>query len=96
MGIFVSELTQEECEVSCDQLVVEHGTIPADDAFQELRDASVNEGVTDIEALLAGRPKISREKSNETRFELHRIGDAMASRNIQSAVLDALRLYRML
>ncbi|GAW36915.1 putative N-methylproline demethylase [Roseovarius sp. A-2] len=96
VGIFVNELTQKEIELFCDQLVVEHGTIPEDEVFQGLRAASINDGVTDIDALLAGSAQISSGRRQEARFELHRIGDAVASRNIQSAVLDAFRLCRML
>ncbi len=50
-----------------------------------------NDGVTDIDALLAGRPQ-PRDLNPDGKFELHRIGDAVASRNIHSAMLDALRI----
>lgn len=93
---FVNELTQETTELICDQLVVEHGTIPADDLFQDLRPGSVNDGVTEIDALLAGTAQIPPARSTAKGFELHRIGDAVASRNIHSAVLDAFRLCRVL
>ena len=42
-----------------------------------------------------GRPQ-PRTIRPEAHFELHRIGDAVASRNVQAAVLDALRLCRAL
>ncbi len=74
-----------------DQVVLEHGTLPADGLYQELRGAAANDGVTDIDALLAGQPQ-PRTIRPDAAFELHRIGDAVASRNIQTAVLDALRL----
>jgi len=86
-----NEVTLEETRLVTDQVVVEHGTLPADELYRGLRAASANDGVTDIEALLAGRPQ-PRDASPGGRFELHRIGDAVASRNIHSAVLDALRL----
>jgi 2,4-dienoyl-CoA reductase-like NADH-dependent reductase (Old Yellow Enzyme family) len=74
-----------------DQVIVEHGTIPADQLYRDLRAESVNDGVSDIDALIAGRPQpVSARQSMQ--FELHRIGDAVASRNIHAAVLDALRL----
>ncbi|MFI4988577.1 MAG: FAD-dependent oxidoreductase, partial [Alphaproteobacteria bacterium] len=91
VATFRSLLTGAVMERSADQVVVEHGTIPADGLYQALRGLSANDGVTDIEALLAGgrQPRTLRP---EGRFELHRIGDAVASRNIHAAVLDALRL----
>ena len=78
-------------ELTADQIVVEHGTIPAAELYLELRAESSNDGVTDIEALLAGRAQ-PREFRPAGRFELHRVGDAVASRNIHTAVLDSLRL----
>lgn len=74
-----------------DQIVVEHGTLPADDLYRGLREASSNDGVTDLEALIAVAPQ-PRTIRPEARFELHRVGDAVASRNIHAAVLDSLRL----
>jgi hypothetical protein len=78
-----------------DQIVVEHGTTPADGLYQALRAQSANDGVTDIEALLALKPQ-PRTLNPRGAFELHRIGDAVASRNIHAAVFDALRLCRAL
>jgi pyruvate/2-oxoglutarate dehydrogenase complex dihydrolipoamide dehydrogenase (E3) component len=74
-----------------DQIVLEHGTIPADALYRELRTYSANDGVTDLDALLAVKPQ-PRSIRPEALFELHRIGDAVASRNIHAAVLDAFRL----
>jgi hypothetical protein len=72
-----------------DQVIIEHGTTPADHLYRELRADSANGGVTDLETLLASKPQ-PRGKSGS--FELHRIGDAVASRNIHAAILDAIRL----
>ena len=62
-----------------------------DDIYQALRGDSVNNGVTDLDALLAGRPQ-----SQGKGCELHRIGDAVSSRNIAAAVYDALRLCHVM
>ena len=43
-------------------------------------------------ALLAVRPQTDRQPTPTARFQLFRIGDAVASRNIHAAVYDALRL----
>jgi 2,4-dienoyl-CoA reductase-like NADH-dependent reductase (Old Yellow Enzyme family) len=74
-----------------DHLVIEHGTVPNDALYQELRDASANDGVTDYEALLEGKRQPDRGG-----LALYRVGDAIASRNIHAAILDARRLCQNL
>ena len=66
------------------------GTTPADELYTDLRGASRNDGVTDLERLAEGLAQ--NPPAGEGDFELHRIGDAVSSRNIHAAVLDALRL----
>jgi NADPH-dependent 2,4-dienoyl-CoA reductase/sulfur reductase-like enzyme len=73
-----------------DQVVVEHGTLPADELYHELRPVSVNFGEVDYAALLDGRPQ-EVVRNAGARFRLLRIGDAVASRNIHAAVYDGLR-----
>jgi 2,4-dienoyl-CoA reductase-like NADH-dependent reductase (Old Yellow Enzyme family) len=76
-----------------DQVVVEHGTMPADELYFELKPISSNRGEVDLDALLAGRPQ--RTRSNpDGRFQLFRVGDAVASRNIHAAIYDSLRLCK--
>ncbi len=78
-----------------DQVVVEHGTLPLDDLYFALRPASRNLGEVDHAALLAGAPQ--RVTHNpDGRYQLFRIGDAVASRNVHAAVYDALRLCMVL
>ena len=90
---FRNELTDAVETHEADQVVVEHGTLPADALFRGLRDRSSNRGVTDQKALLQGRPQPRAEGEG---FQLFRIGDAVSSRNIHAAVLDAFRLCRVL
>jgi len=90
-AIFKSLLGGATMEKVADQIIVEHGTIPAAELYHELRAEASNDGVTDIDALLAGRAQ-PRDLRPSARFELHRVGDAVASRNIHTAVLDSLRL----
>ena len=90
---FRSELTGEVESHETDQLVVEHGTRPVDALFRELRERSSNRGVVDLRALTEGR---SQPSAGAGGFQLFRIGDAVASRNIHAAVLDAFRLCRLL
>ena len=88
---FVNEATGRTNTRTVDQIVVEHGTIPADDLYHALRAHSGNDGVTDLEALLSNSRQLSKDA-----FELHRIGDAVTSRNIAAAVYDALRLCHVM
>ncbi|MEM7749729.1 MAG: FAD-dependent oxidoreductase, partial [Pseudomonadota bacterium] len=93
LAVLQNELTGEVMQLPASQVIFDYGTIPADAVYQELRGASSNNGVTDLEQLVAGavQPKGHPEQT-EGSFELHRIGDAVSSRNIHAAVLDALRL----
>jgi NADPH-dependent 2,4-dienoyl-CoA reductase/sulfur reductase-like enzyme len=73
-----------------DQVVVEHGTLPLDALYHDLRPDSVNLGEVDHAALLGGRPQtVSRNPGGA--YRLMRIGDAVASRNIHAAIFDGLR-----
>ncbi|HPG23546.1 MAG TPA: NADH:flavin oxidoreductase [Amaricoccus sp.] len=76
-----------------DQVVVNHGTRPLDDVYFELKESSSNRGEVDYEALVAGRPQAVL-RNPEGRFQLFRIGDAVAARNTHAAIYDALRLVK--
>ncbi len=82
---------QEERRV--DQVVVEHGTIPLDELYEALKPKSRNGGEVDHKALLAGRQQ-AIERNPDGAYQLFRIGDAVASRNIHAAIFDALRLAK--
>ena len=90
---FRNELTDAAEEHETGRIVVEHGTRPADALFHALADRSSNAGAVDQRALLAGAPQPEGEGEG---FQLFRIGDAVSSRNIYAAVLDAFRLCRTL
>jgi len=90
VATFRHELTGATMELSASQIVIEHGTVPVTELFDALRGGSVNDGVTDIEPLLERRPQLPVLPRGG--FELHRIGDAVTSRNVHGAVYDALRL----
>ncbi len=91
VATFRHELTGEAMALTGSQVVVEHGTLPVDDLFHALRGRSANDGVSDIDALLAGRRQLPTPPA-DGQFELHRIGDAVTSRNVHGAIYDALRL----
>jgi hypothetical protein len=74
-------------------VVIERGTLPVDDLYLALKPHSRNDGEVDLEALFAGRPQAIATNA-DGRFQLFRIGDAVASRNIHAAIYDALRLCK--
>jgi len=87
-AVFRHELTGAATTLTAAQVVVERGTAPVVEIFDALRPGSANDGVTDIEPLLAGLA----QRGLRDGFELHRIGDAVTSRNVHAAMYDALRL----
>ncbi|MCZ4430463.1 NADH:flavin oxidoreductase [Agrobacterium sp. SOY23] len=76
-----------------DQIVVNHGTIPLDELYFELKPMSKNLGEVSHVELLGGRPQ-SVVRNEEGTFQLFRIGDAVAARNTHAAIYDALRLTK--
>ena len=82
----------EEARV-VDQVVVEHGTLPAAEVFHALAPLARNGGTLDLEALIAGRAQ-EIDTNPEGGFMLFRVGDAVASRNIHAAIYDSLRLCK--
>jgi hypothetical protein len=76
-----------------DQVVINHGTVPLDDLYFELKPRSSNLGAVDYEDLIAGKAQ-SLARNPEGRYQLYRIGDAVAARNTHAAIYDALRLVK--
>ncbi|MCJ8054738.1 NADH:flavin oxidoreductase [Shinella curvata] len=76
-----------------DQIVVNHGTIPLDDLYFELKPASKNLGEVSYDELLSGSPQ-TVARNPEGSYQLFRIGDAVAARNTHAAIYDALRLAK--
>ena len=88
-----NEYDKSRRERLVDQVVVEHGTLPLEDLYFELKPGSRNLGEIDHGALIANRPQ-DLVRNPAGRYALYRIGDAVASRNIHAAVYDALRLAK--
>jgi len=84
IGSDYSDLSKQR---SFDQIIVNHGTIPMDELYFELKQQSSNLGAVDQDALIAGEPQ-SLKPNPEGKFQLFRIGDAVAARN-------TMRLYTM-
>jgi hypothetical protein len=76
-----------------DAVVVDHGTQPLDELYFQLKPLSTNLGAVDYGALIEGRQQ-TLVRHPDGAFQLFRIGDAVASRNIHAAIYDALRLVK--
>ncbi|APH70141.1 NADH:flavin oxidoreductase [Aquibium oceanicum] len=76
-----------------DQVVVNHGTIPLDELYFELKPFSTNLGEVSHDELITGVPQ-SVVRNPDGGFQLFRIGDAVSARNTHAAIYDALRLIK--
>jgi len=92
-AVLYNEYTHSSKKRTVDQVIVEHGTLPLDELYLELKDYSVNLGEIDLSDLINGKPQTLLKKP-ENNFKLFRVGDAVASRNIHSAIYDSLRLCK--
>lgn len=91
IAVLHSDYCDLEVEREVDAVVVEHGTCPNDELYFDLVPHSTNLGEVDQQALLDVRPQTVTANPDGT-FQLFRVGDAVASRNIHAAIYDALRL----
>jgi 2,4-dienoyl-CoA reductase-like NADH-dependent reductase (Old Yellow Enzyme family)/thioredoxin reductase len=76
-----------------DHVVVNHGTLPNDELYFALKPGSRNRGALDHDRLIAGLPQ-NGAPNPAGRYQLFRIGDAVAARNTHAAIYDALRLVK--
>ena len=75
------------------QVIVEHGTIPVDDLYFNLKKNSFNQGAVDYKSLINQKFK-EIIKNSKGSYYLYRVGDAISSRNIHSAIYDSLRICK--
>ena len=76
-----------------DHVIVDHGTQPMAELYFALKPSSTNLGAVDYGALIDGRPQ-TLDRNVSGSFQLFRIGDAVAGRNIHAAIYDALRIVK--
>jgi hypothetical protein len=88
-----SEYADRTWRREVDQVVIEHATTPADELYFDLKPLSRNLGEVDQRALISGETQ-SINTNPDGAFQLYRIGDAVAARNIHAAIYDALRLAK--
>lgn len=94
-AVLWSEYANTEITREVDHVIVDHGTLPMSDLYDELVGGSVNEGAVDYDALVAGRPQ-ELVRNADGGYRIYRVGDAVSSRNIHAAIFDALRLCNTL
>ena len=90
-AVLYNQYAKTTSERVVDQVVVEHGSLPADELYFQLKPLSRNLGEIDYAALSDVRPQ-TLVNNPDGSFQLFRIGDAVESRNIHAAVYDGLRL----
>jgi 2,4-dienoyl-CoA reductase-like NADH-dependent reductase (Old Yellow Enzyme family) len=78
-----------------DAVVGDHGVAANDGLYHQLVSCSSNHGELDHQAFIHGRPQ-AVTTNPDGRFQLFRIGDAVAGRDIHAAIYDALRLCHAL
>ena len=91
VAVLSNDYDKSETERRTDQVIAEHGTLPAAEVYFALKEQSSNRGEVDIDALIANRPQ-ALMRNRDGRFQLFRVGDAVSSRNIHAALYDSLRL----
>jgi NADPH-dependent 2,4-dienoyl-CoA reductase/sulfur reductase-like enzyme len=90
---FASDYGKVSKQRVVDQVVINHGTLPLDELYFDLREHSSNGGAVEQHNLIAG--KVQGLVTNpQGRFQLFRIGDAVSARNTHAAIFDALRLLK--
>ena len=88
VATLMHELTAQTQDIITDQVVLETGTDPLAEVFFELREGSANKGVTDVDAMA----NWSSQPDTHQGYTLHLLGDALTSRSIHAALLEAYRL----
>jgi hypothetical protein len=86
-----NEYNKMTVERSADQIVIENGTLPVAGLYHALQNDSTNHGEIDLRALLDCQPQ-TLVNNAQGKYQLFRIGDAVAGRNIHAAIYDARRL----
>jgi 2,4-dienoyl-CoA reductase-like NADH-dependent reductase (Old Yellow Enzyme family) len=93
IAVLQNEYTGDEEERIADQVIVDYGSEPDEALYAQLQSQSSNRGAWDYAALVRGDPQSVNADPTKA-FQLFRIGDAVASRNIHAAIYDATRLCK--
>ncbi|WP_136439973.1 NADH:flavin oxidoreductase [Pacificoceanicola onchidii] len=90
-----SDYVPDVTEALYDRVVVNQGITPLDGLYFDLKPLSRNGGEVDQCALLNGEAAPFPQKQPGAAFDLYRIGDAVAGRNVHAAIFDASRIGRL-
>lgn len=90
-----TDYTAQVTTAEYDAIVVNAGTLPLDELYFDLKPLSRNLGEVSQQALADATGAPFPQRCPEGRFDLVRIGDAVASRNIHAAIFDAMRILRL-
>ena len=94
LGVVVSsDYSDKTFEKETSQVIVEHGTLPLEELYFELKANSKNLGEVDYKSLIRGMNK-EINKNDKGDYFLYRVGDAVSSRNIHAAIYDSLRICK--
>ncbi len=86
-----NDYTKTTTHRTLDQVIVEYATTPNAELFEALAPGARNAGELDLDAFIAGSPQELVVFDAGT-YDLFRLGDAVASRNIHAAIYEARRL----
>ncbi|MFW2544279.1 FAD-dependent oxidoreductase [Primorskyibacter sp. 2E107] len=90
-----SDYVPDVREAVYDMVVVNQGITPLDEIYFDLKGLSRNLGQVDHDALLDGTGTVLPVRSPDAAFDLYRIGDAVAGRNVHAAIYEANRIGRL-
>gem|GEM_PF-1889443 len=93
-----NEYSSQVSTQTYDQVIIEAGTVPDVDLFDDLVHLAVNHGQADIQSLIDAtqQPGLLDESFASDKFTLFRIGDCVSARGIHAAMLDANRICQNL
>ncbi len=93
LAIIGSDYSEKIERKKTSQIVVEHGTLPNDDLYFDLKEESINQGMIDYKSLISGKLEATY-KNKQGNFFLYRVGDAVSSRNIHASIYDSIRICK--
>ena len=98
MATVRNEYSAQEQVRDYDQVVIETGTVPMDDLYEELAEQSLNGGKTDFEQLIGASLQscLTTGGAQKGTYALFRIGDCVSARGVHAAMLDANRICKAL
>jgi hypothetical protein len=95
IAVLASKYSDQEEERLVDSVIAEHAIVSVDGLYRALRTHSTNLGEIDL-AAYAQLESQALVANPDGRFQIFRVADALAERNVHAAVYDGLRIARHL